>query len=102
MDQEVSSASGEVYCKSCQGGDVAKCLLCSEGASMVGDKCVPCNEAVPHCDTCDGDKCKKCDYQVANLKNGKCDDCRTDNGWRWNTDLKRCYCEDRAFVNVLD
>ena len=80
-------ANGKCYgcgqgsgCATC---DKSKCLECKSRyrLSSAGD-CELCSSDLRYCAQCkDTTSCEVCDLEVAQLKDGKCTECRTDNAW---------------------
>jgi hypothetical protein len=65
-----------------------------------GGTCELCSSTIPYCAKCsDATTCEKCDVEIALMDNGKCTNCRADNGW-FNTNSGTCKCNN--FVDTYD
>jgi hypothetical protein len=78
-------------------------VTCETGSVRNDDtnKCLKCNNLIPHCLTCSSqDKCDQCDDAITRLDSkGTCSSCKTENGWNWDSNKKKCVCSN--FVNIL-
>ena len=72
-------------CKSCSS---VKCVECFSGyvADSINNICKRCDTKIPYCTDCSSlDTCNSCDNSIANIdKNGKCTNCKTENGWTFD------------------
>lgn len=67
-------------------------------------RCSSCeSKGLSHCIRCsNGDKCESCDYNVAilNTNTGKCDICRSDNGWVKDSSTGKCSCPMDKYTDI--